>query len=321
VAAVARGYGYGRPMRIQARAGSPVDRRYRGRSALPSGRLRLPRAIAPGIDPAPLDDLLYMGGRVVPQMEFQNLYLGSLRDWDPADIELIDAAIARAMREKRLNHVMAQYFPGARLDCDPRESLVLSDPRPARLDEPAIQQKLVALYDAGRLRRRDLATTLFNLILPPKSVLLLDGDSSLRGLGGYHGSLHIRRAGRRVTLYYSANVYSERLPGGRENGIAAFDRPWKNVVGTLYHELNEFRTDPDVNDAIQRGNDDYLGWMSRSGFECGDQPIFAANSLGDVFKQVYAGSPRRRTPVQLMFSNAVHGAEGPLPRPRAQGPT
>jgi hypothetical protein len=25
-----------------------------------------------------------------------------------------------------------------------------------------------------------------------------------------------------------------------------FDQPWKNVLATFYHELNEARTDPDV---------------------------------------------------------------------------
>ena len=38
------------------------------------------------------------------------------------------------------------------------------------------------------------------------------------------------------------------------NGIPVFDRPWKNVVATLYHELNEARTDADVEDAIRAGS-------------------------------------------------------------------
>ena len=41
-------------------------------------------------------------------------------------------------------------------------------------------------------------------------------------------------------------AYSEVLPDGRENGIAVFDESWKNVVATLYHEIIEFKTDPDV---------------------------------------------------------------------------
>jgi hypothetical protein len=53
--------------------------------------------------------------------------------------------------------------------------------------------------------------------------------------------------------------------------------------------------------------------MSRSGRECGDQPIFVADPLSEVFKQV--GS--KKVPVQFMFSNAVHGAEGPISAPHA----
>jgi len=95
-----------------------------------------------------------------------------------------------------------------------------------------------------------------------------------------------------------------------ENGIAVFDAPWKNVVATLYHEMNEFRTDPDVRDAIETGENHFLGWTSAQGREIGDQPIFEANPLSLVFQEVAASS--RRLPVQLMYSNAVHGAEGPL---------
>jgi hypothetical protein len=90
--------------------------------------------------------------------------------------------------------------------------------------------------------------------------------------------------------------------------------PWQNVVGTVYHEMNEFRTDPDVSDAIQKNNNDFLGWMSRQGEECGDQPIFAAGrNLKRVFQQVQSATGP--TFVQFLYSNAVHGAEGPIPRP------
>ena len=71
--------------------------------------------------------------------------------------------------------------------------------------------------------------------------------SSLNGLGGYHGSVHVKTPkGKNVTLYYSVNAFSEILPNGQENGISVFDKPWKNVVATLYHEMSEFRTDADV---------------------------------------------------------------------------
>jgi len=305
------------PMRVQARPGSAVEKQYYLKSGLPSG-WSVPTAIAPGIDPSPFDDLIYHGGKVVSQMEFQNVYLSGARPWRERDVSSIDRAIRLAMQAPRLNNVIAQYFPGASLSCDVRESLLWEGPAPTRLDEPDVQKTVIRLYDEGKILKSDLGSCIFNLILPPGSELRLGSSSSFRGLGGYHGSVHISRAGKKITLYYSANVFSEIQASGRENGIAVFDRPWKNVVATLYHELNEFRTDADVNDAIQNDEDGFLGWNSRRGSEIGDQPIFASGAnLNLVFKEVSGRVGGPRLPIQLMYSNAAHGAEGPIATPYA----
>jgi len=164
-----------------------------------------------------------------------------------------------------------------------------------------------------------LASCIFNLILPAGSILKLGRSTSLNGLGGFHGSLHIKRKGKQVTLYYSATAYSE-IRNGKENGIAVFNRSWKNVVATLYHEMNEFRTDADVNDAIEKNSNDPLGWASRDGQEVGDQPLFTAGELDNpklVFKEVSDAPRKTRLPVQFLYSNAVHGAEGPITKPHA----
>jgi len=316
--ATKKAYVIAQPMRIQARPGSRAEQQYYARSALPGRAWPMPKAIAPGIMPSAMDDLIYHGGKLVPQMEYQNIYLGSAANWVASDIEAIDLSIKRAMQDRRLNNVMVQYFPGASLACDPRPSLIMGGPAPVVLDEPDVQAAVVSLFDKGRISKKDLGTTIFNLMLPAGTVLKLDGSTSLNGLGGYHGSVHINRSGRRITLYYSANVFSKMLAGNRENGIVVFDRPWKNVVATLVHELNEFRTDADVNDAIEKQSTDFLGWNSRRGHECGDQPIFVADSLNQVFKEVRVAGTTRRIAVQFMFSNAVHGAEGPIEAPHAR---
>ena len=310
------------PMRIQARQGSTAELRYYEKSALPqpwpkSNGPKKPRAIAPGINPDVKEDLIYHGGKVVPQMEFQNVYLGGTASWAVQDITSIDAAIKLAMQDRRLNNVMLQYFPGVAMTCDMRDSFVLDAPKPVRLDEPDVQAVIASLYDSSLINKTSLVSTIFNLILSPGTVLKLGSSSSTNGLGGYHGSTHIQRGGKTITLYYSANVYSEMQANGRENGIAVFDKSWKNVVGTLYHEINEFRTDPDVNDAIVNNSNDFLGWNSRTGREVGDQPIFAATNLNQVFKEVKAATGSKRIPVQFMYSNAVHGAEGPIAKPHA----
>jgi hypothetical protein len=87
------------------------------------------------------------------------------------------------------------------------------------------------------------------------------------------------------------------------------------VVATFYHELNEARTDPDVDDVINGGSVHLLGWTSRQGEECGDFPVFEANPLSEVFVEVPLASGHGTVPVQLMYSNAVHGPEGPIPQP------
>jgi hypothetical protein len=305
-------------MRIQARPGSPVERMYYPGSKLPGHVWATPKAIAPGISPSPLDDLIWHGGKIVPQMGFRNIYLGSNSDWAQSDIHLIDTAIARAMQDRRLNNVIVQYFPGKQLSCDVIASAVLSDTKPRALDEPDVQAKIVALYRAKSLGQQDLDSTVFNLVLPPGTILKLGTATSQNGLGGYHGSVQTEGLdGGQVRLYYSASVFSQALANGQENGIVAFDQPWKNVVATLYHELNEFRTDPDVDQAITQGNNDLLGWVSRQGRECGDQPIFVATSLNEVFQEVTAEDGGPRIPVQFMYSNAVHGAEGPIDQPHA----
>ena len=180
-----------------------------------------------------------------------------------------------------------------------------------------MQQLVARLVQQGKVSDSDLDATIFNLVLPPGTILKLDQDNSLGGLGGYHGSVDFEHNGRSQTAYYSANVFSQTLPTGRANGIPAFDSSWKDVVGTLYHEMNEFSTDADVGEAIRKNDDSLLGWMGAQG-EIGDQPINAAGAAGNlsmVFQEILSSTGGGRVPVQFLFSNAVHGAEGPIDQP------
>jgi hypothetical protein len=110
-------------------------------------------------------------------------------------------------------------------------------------------------------------------------------------------------------------VFSEQLPDGTVNGIPAFDAPWKNVVATFYHELNEARTDADVEEANHTGDVSQVGWTSRQGEECGDFPVFEAKPLSQVFQEVPLTKGGGTVPVQFQYSNAVHGPEGPIKKP------
>jgi hypothetical protein len=119
---------------------------------------------------------------------------------------------------------------------------------------------------------------------------------SRHGLGGYHGSARVTPCG---TAYYAVAVYSE--PG---NGVPVFGQPWKNIAATSYHQLNEARTDPDVDDAIRTGDSARLGWYSAKGGEIGDIRVNEAGiSLPLVFREVDLADGSGAVPIQLMWSN------------------
>lgn len=301
------------PMRVQVAPGSEAEYRHYRNALRRSGEHFKREALAAGVSASPQDDLVFRGGKTLPQMGFQNIYLGRPNDFASEDVESIDNAITRLMRDQRLQSIVQQYFPGKKLEYDIAASVILDENRKNEMDEPDVQNKVIDLFDKNLILASDLDRTVFNLVLAPDTVLKLNGSSSRNGLGGYHGSVHFSRDGQNRTLYYSANVYSA-VRSGRRNGIPFFSTPWKNVVCTLYHELMESQTDPDVGDAIRTGNRNFIGFNSRFGQEIGDQPI-AANSLDKVFKEVMTMPGPTATPMQFMFSNAVHGAEGPDEKP------
>src|SRR5262249_32052693 len=145
------------------------------------------------------------------------------------------------------------------------------------VSRPDVGQIVQALFTSDPSLDQDLEVTLFNLILPRSVVLRSGNATSLTGLGGFHGSVPIKIGDRTKVVYYSISVFSERDAEGRENGIAVFSPAWKNVVATLYHEINEFRTDPDVERANAAATEEealgLIGWISAAGEEMGDHPL------------------------------------------------
>jgi hypothetical protein len=274
--------------------------------------------LAPGFPADASLDLRYLGGKTIPRLTFTSVYLGL---WDAAERTQLDRALAAAMADPHLNNVLAQYFAGP-IDATFVGSRVHAGLGP-RVYRDTIEEVVAELDQAGTLAGLNLPVSVVCLLLPHGTVLV-DGDSSghgqqvdsLHGLGGYHGSVHVRRGGRRrETVYYAVSVYSEGT-----NGIVAFPEPWQNVCATLYHELCEARTDPDVEDAIRAGAtpaaERLLGWYSPRGGEIGDVPM--AEAQGDVhlvMREVPLADGSGTVPIQLMWSNAVAGPEGPISRP------
>jgi hypothetical protein len=259
--------------------------------------------LAPGFESHPSLNLRYLGGKTIPRLTWVTVYLGH---WDPADCTQLDRALAAAMSDAGLNNVLAQYFAGEEVTARFAGSRSIPD-SPGSVDQAAVEELVARLDSDGVLAGHDRRSSAMALVLPRGAVLRHGGVTSEQGLGGFHGSVHVRRGGRRrETVYYAVAVYSEG-----SNGIVAFHEPWQNVCATVYHELQEIRTDPDVEDAIRAGatpaSERLLGWYSPHGGEIGDMAI--------VMEQVPLADGSGTVPVQLMWSNAVGGPEGPISRP------
>jgi hypothetical protein len=323
------------PLHVVVRKGSKAAH------ALAHGAGIDPRALAPGLPPTPAQDLRFHGGKTIPDLAFVNLYVAGATSWATTDMASIDRALEAAMSDANLNNVMMQYFGNRPISSAFGGSRALSGDAPAVVSQGDAEALVGGLADEGSLTGFDPGSTVINLLLPQGTILTTDAAptgkarrrtgsraraaraiphedtaSSEDGLGGYHGSVHRTVDGVDQILYYAIGVYSEVTADGRSHGIPAFPDPWKSVVATFYHELNEARTDPDVEDAIRTNDESFLGWTSAQGEECGDFPIDeAGGDLGLVFQQVPLADGSGVVPVQLQYSNAVHGPEGPIPAP------
>ena len=292
-----------------------------------------------GTNSTPAQDLRYRGGKTIQNMSYVNLYVGGeAAGWKLDEVEKIDTSLEAALTDTNLNYVLMQYFNNQPIVTTARPSHPLVGYRPAVVSRGDIQHYISNLADQGYLNSYDLPNTIFNFLLPPGTILndedqpanaaytgadrlskpIIESDEagdSTGGLGGYHGSLHHKNR----TLYYSVEVYSERRADGFTNGIPVFPEPWKNLCATLYHEICEYRTDPDVEDAIRDpynpASERFLGWTSDAGEEIGDYPLHAGVTLKDIVTEVPLANGKGTVPVQFNYSNAAHGPEGPVTAP------
>lgn len=281
------------------------------------------------------DDLSFRGGRIIKDLTYLNIFVGGPTKWNNIDRQWIDYALEAGMTDPQLNHVVMQYFNHQPVSADFRGSFWMSGYQPTTVSQGNLKQVIRLLYQQGSFNGLPLDSSVINFFLPPGTILqdpdVASGISSslarmvppekeansANGLGGYHGSVRIDT---RTTVCFSVVVYSERKTNGTVNGIPVFPEPWKSITATAYHQLQEARTDPDVDDAIQSGNEKYLGWVSDRGQEIADGPVETAPSLSQVFTEVALADGSGTIPVQLLYSNAIHGPEGPLARPYAGSP-
>lgn len=289
--------------------------------------------------------LKFHGGKTIRDLFYVNLYVSGDTRWSRTDVEQIDSRLSAAMRDEHLNNVLLQYFENQPIRSTALPSHPLVGYTPNTVTRGDIQNMIGWLHHRGFLRSFDLQNTVFNLLLPSGTVLTVDdrisiavsnevtdsvpgqsgntvpafedGDSRT-GLAGYHGSVATANDDR---VYYSVSVYSERGANETTNGIPVFRESWKNVVATLYHQLIESRTNPDVEEAMRKASDEdakqYLGWVTDSGLELGDLPVRSDIPLGSVFREIPLANGSGVVPVQLPWSNAVRGPEGPISQPHS----
>ena len=336
-----------RPLRVFVGHRTKAEKGFRSRMVMPE-----PTVLAPGLPATPEHDLVFNGGKTIQDLVFANFYVGGSGAWQATDMQSIDQSLASAMSDRDLNNVMSQYYPSGQITSTFQGSQILAGPPPRTVSQGDVESLARSLFQAGTLSNFDLTSTVFDFMLPSGTILntnaapsnstitarvessrpakkvdkpvavgvpVEEEEDSTQGLGGYHGSVHVVTGTDSVTIYYAVGVYSETLADGTTNGIPVFDQPWKNVVATFYHELNEARTDPDVEDAIRAGNDpsatQFLGWVSAQGEECGDFPVFEANPLSEVFQEIELTDQSGTVPIQFQYSDADHGPGEPRDTP------
>ena len=217
-------------MNVFVRPGSKAElacRRYAARHKVaPKEPPTHAEVIAPGFAKRPDLNLVDNAGKIIPDLVYTNFFLGG-NVWDPQDVQRIDENLEKAMIDPHLNNVLVQYFRGAANITStfrPSSSLPVN---PDTISQPEVEEDLLRqLHSQGKLTGFDFPNTLFNFMLPRGTVLTIDdgsGDqagakkgkepsgpveeeaSSLEGLGGFHGSVHIGG----TKLYYAVGVFSE----------------------------------------------------------------------------------------------------------------
>ena len=294
------------PLRIAARPSSGVFERHRAALLERDEQPPTADAIATPFVPNSAFDLTYHGGKTIPQMKAQLIFVNTPTSvWSAGDRDNVQSHLSSAFGDVNLESVIAQYF-------DVPISGTVLPPKTfagslSTYGDNDVTQFIKDRFNDGTIAG-DFANTCYCLMLAPGVRLNGSNGDSFNGLGGYHGSVDVSAKGGTVRVYFAVGVYSQFIPtpGGppgstTENGIVVLPNPWQNVCATFYHELNEFRTDPDVANGT-------LGWYADKYGEIGDIPeIEAGSNFASIVLDVNLANGSGTVPVQLMYSNKDHG--------------
>src|SRR5215470_19883329 len=141
------------PLRVFVGHGTKAEKSFRSRMSMPETE-----AIAPGVAPTPSHDLIFHGGHTIQDLVFTNLYVGGSAAWNASDSQNIDRALAAAMSDANLNHVMVQYFASGKITSTFKPSQVLAGPAPPVVSQCDVENLVLQWFQAGTLNGLDFTS-------------------------------------------------------------------------------------------------------------------------------------------------------------------
>jgi hypothetical protein len=143
-------------MNVVVARGSLAESIARKWSEVPMGAVAQPGALAGGIPATPDHDLVFRGGKTIPQLNFANCYIGGKAAWNSGDVDNINNAIKAVMTDRRLNNVIDQYFPvGTAISSNFLGSMFLSGSVPTTVSRGDIDALVTSAVASQLLKDQD----------------------------------------------------------------------------------------------------------------------------------------------------------------------
>jgi hypothetical protein len=164
-----------------------------------------------GFPTLPELNLKFNSEKTISDLNFVNFYTDKSNSGGQNDIKSIDSALDRGMSDKNLNNVIIRYYPGHdKINSTFKGSEVLPGNYPNKFFKDDVHNMILDLYYKKKFDNYDFDNTVFNYILPSKTMLNsnfknfdlvsspndLDGEiekksDSSEGLGGFQGLVYI----------------------------------------------------------------------------------------------------------------------------------
>src|ERR1700722_16013587 len=128
------------------------------------------------------EDLVFRGGRTLPQLTFMTFYLGKAWIDGPQATarQSLDAALTAALSDPTLNEIVGQYFGKMLITTAALPSAILDIPLQTLFDKSDVETLAQKTYMSGALSAVELDSFVMNFVLPPGAVFSSNGGGSAR---------------------------------------------------------------------------------------------------------------------------------------------